>query len=147
MKVILLKDVKKQGKKDQIINVSDGYAQNFLIKNGLAVKYTDGSKKVLDKQMDIRNAKEDALIKECEEIKIKIEKITLEFSVKTGKNGKVFGTISSKQIAEKLAQKDIIVDKKTINISSPIDTLGMHIVEINLHKKVTAKANIHVVEA
>ncbi len=147
MKVILLKDVKKQGKKDQIINVSDGYAQNFLIKNGLAVKYTDGSKKVLDKQIDIRNAKEDALIKECEEIKTKIEKITLEFSVKTGKNGKVFGTISSKQIAEKLAQKDIIVDKKTINISSPIDTLGMHIVEINLHKKVTAKANIHVVEA
>lgn len=147
MKVILLKDVKKQGKKDQIINVSDGYAQNFLIKNGLAVKYTDGSKKVLDKQIDIRNAKEDALIKECEEIKTKIEKITLEFSVKTGKNGKVFGTISSKQIAEKLAQKDIIVDKKTINISSPIDTLGMHIVEINLHKKITAKANIHVVEA
>lgn len=147
MKVILLKDVKKQGKKDQIINVSDGYAQNFLIKNGLAVKYTDGSKKVLDKQIDIRNAKEDALIKECEEIKTKIEKITLEFSVKTGKNGKVFGTISSKQIAEKLAQKDIIVDKKTINISSPIDTLGMHIVEINLHKKVTAKASIHVVEA
>ncbi len=147
MKVILLKDVKKQGKKDQIINVSDGYAQNFLIKNGLAVKYTDGSKKVLDKQIDIRNAKEDALIKECEEIKTKIEKITLEFSVKTGKNGKVFGTISSKQIAEKLAQKDIIVDKKTINISSPIDTLGMHIIEINLHKKVTAKANIHVVEA
>lgn len=147
MKVILLKDVKKQGKKDQIINVSDGYAQNFLIKNGLAVKYTDGSKKVLDKQIDIRNAKEDALIKECEEIKTKIEKITLEFSVKTGKNGKVFGTISSKQIAENLAQKDIIVDKKTINISSPIDTLGMHIIEINLHKKVTAKANIHVVEA
>lgn len=147
MKVILLKDVKKQGKKDQIINVSDGYAQNFLIKNGLAVKYTDGSKKVLDKQINIRNAKEDALIKECEEIKTKIEKITLEFSVKTGKNGKVFGTISSKQIAEKLAQKDIIVDKKTIYISSPIDTLGMHIVEINLHKKVTAKANIHVVEA
>ena len=147
MKVILLKDVKKQGKKDQIINVSDGYAQNFLIKNGLAVKYTDGSKKVLDKQIDIRNAKENALIKECEEIKTKIEKITLEFSVKTGKNGKVFGTISSKQIAEKLAQKDIIVDKKTINISSPIDTLGMHIVEINLHKKVTAKASIHVVEA
>jgi large subunit ribosomal protein L9 len=147
MKVILLKDVKKQGKKDQIINVSDGYAQNFLIKNGLAVKYTDGSKKVLDKQIDIRNAKEGALIKECEEIKTKIEKITLEFSVKTGKNGKVFGTISSKQIAEKLAQKDIIVDKKTINISSPIDTLGMHIVEINLHKKVSAKANIHVVEA
>ncbi len=147
MKVILLKDVKKQGKKDQIINVSDGYAQNFLIKNGLAVKYTDGSKKVLDKQIDIRNAKEDALIKECEILKTKIEKITLEFSVKTGKNGKVFGTISSKQIAEKLAQKDIIVDKKTINISNPIDTLGMHIVEINLHKKVTAKANIHVVEA
>ena len=120
MKVILLKDVKKQGKKDQIIEVSDGYAQNYLIKNGLAVKYTTTSKTVLDKQISKRNADEEALIAKCQEIKAKIEKKELIFNAKTGKNGKIFGTISSKQIAEKLAELKIEVDKKTIDIKNPI---------------------------
>ena len=93
MKVILLKDVKKQGKKDQIIEVSDGYAQNFLIKNGLAVKYTPASKNILDNQISKRNADEEALIEKCKEIKAKIEKKELIFNAKTGKNGKIFGII------------------------------------------------------
>ena len=76
MKVILLKDVKKQGKKDQIIEVSDGYAQNFLIKNGLAVKYTPASKNILDNQISKRNADEEALIEKCKEIKAKIENLS-----------------------------------------------------------------------
>ena len=126
MKVILLKDVKKQGKKDQIIEVSDGYAQTFLIKNGLAVKYTPASKNILDNQISKRNADEEALIEKCKEIKAKIEKKELIFNAKTGKNGKIFGTISSKQIAEKLAELKIEVDKKTINITNQIDTLGTH---------------------
>ena len=146
MKVILLKDVKKQGKKDQIIEVSDGYAQNFLIKNGLAVKYTPASKNILDSQISKRNADEEALIEKCKEIKAKIEKKELIFNAKTGKNGKIFGTISSKQIAEKLAELKIEVDKKTINITNPIDTLGTHLVEINLHKKVKAEAKVVVKE-
>ena len=144
MKVILLKDVKKQGKKDQIIEVSDGYAQNYLIKNGLAVKYTTTSKTVLDKQISKRNA--DELIEKCKEIKAKIEKKELIFNAKTGKNGKIFGTISSKQIAEKLAELKIEVDKKTIDIKNPIDTLGTHLVDINLHKKVKAEAKVVVKE-
>lgn len=147
MKVILLKDVKKQGKKDQIIEVSDGYAQNYLIKNNLAVRYTEGSKKILDKQIDKRNADEQALIKQCENTKNQIEKKTLTFKVKTGKEGRVFGTISSKQIADELAKQEIIVNKKTIDIMHPIDTLGIHTININLHKKVVAKATIHVIEA
>ena len=146
MKVILLQDVKKQGKKDQVIEVSDGYAQNFLIKNGLAVKYTTTSKNILDSELKQRDLNEQALVEECKRAKEQIEKLELTFKVKTGNNGKVFGSISSKQIAEELAKKNILVDKKTIKIDNPIDTLGSHIVDINLHKKVTAKATIVVKE-
>ena len=146
MKVILLQDVKKQGKKDQIIEVSDGYAQNFLIKNGLAVKYTSGSKTVLDQELKQKKEKEDALIKECEKIKAELQKLELTFKVKTGKSGKVFGSISSKQIAEELAKKNITIDKKTIKIDTPIDTLGVHLIDIVLHKNVKGQIKINVKE-
>lgn len=146
MKVILLKDVKKQGKKDDILDVSDGYAENFLIKNGLAVKYTDGSKKRLQNELETRALEEDLLVKKCQSDKEKIEKLTLTFKVKVGKNGKIFGSVSSKQIAEELEKKGITVDKKTIEINYPIDSLGIHEVDIKLHKSVIAKANIAVKE-
>ena len=146
MKVILLKDVKKQGKKDQIIEVSDGYANNFLIKNGLAVKYTETSKNRLSNELEKRALDEKLLINECNVLKEKIEKLTLTFKVKVGKNGKIFGSVSSKQIAEELEKKGINVDKKTIEINYPIDSLGIHEVDIKLHKSVIAKANIAVKE-
>lgn len=146
MKVILLKDVKKQGKKDQIIEVSDGYANNFLIKNGLAVKYTETSKNRLSNELEKRALDEKLLINECNMLKAKIEKLTLTFKVKVGKNGKIFGSVSSKQIAEELEKKGINVDKKTIEINYPIDSLGIHEVDIKLHKSVIAKANIAVKE-
>lgn len=146
MKVILLKDVKKQGKKDDILEVSDGYAQNFLIKNGLAVKYTAGSKNILDQEIKVRKDNEQALIEDCKNIKSQIEALELTFKVKTGTSGKVFGSVSSKQIAEELAKENIIVDKKTIKIDNPIDTLGTHLVNINLHKKVVAQIKINVKE-
>lgn len=146
MKVILLKDVKKQGKKDQIIEVSDGYANNFLIKNGLAVKYTETSKNRLSNELEKRALDEKLLINECNMLKAKIEKLTLTFKVKVGKNGKIFGSVSSKQIAEELEKKGINVDKKTIEINHPIDSLGIHAVDIKLHKSVIAKANIAVKE-
>ena len=146
MKVILLKDVKKQGKKDDILEVSDGYAQNYLFKNGLAVKYTNASKNILDNELKSREIKDNLLVKDCEDLKKKIEKLDLVFKVKVGSNGKVFGSISSKQIVEELSKKGINIDKKTIKINNPIDTLGVHIVDINLHKKVSAKLNIQVKE-
>jgi len=146
MKVILLKDVKKQGKKDEIIEVSDGYAQNFLIKNGYAIKYTSGSKTHLENKLNMRKKEEEKLINELKIIKKQIEDKEFIFKVKVGKEGKLFGSISSKQIFEKLAENNIIIDKKNINIKSSVDTLGVHIIDINLHKNVTAKAKILVKE-
>ncbi len=136
MKVILLQDVKKQGKKDEIIEVSDGYAQNFLIKNNLAVPVSKTSTNILNKELQQRQKIEDELIKKCEEIKAKLENKEIVFKVKTGIQDKVFGNISSKQISEKLKTMGYDIDKKQINIKSPLDFIGTHNVEIRLHKKV-----------
>lgn len=142
MKVILLKDVKGKGKKDQIIDVSDGYANNFLIKNGLAVAETKRSKEVLDVRLDKENKAEEKLIKECKEIANKLKHITLEFVVKTGKQDRVFGSISSKQISEALKEKGFDINKKNIVMDHTVDTLGSHSVKVELHKKVIADINM-----
>ena len=136
MKVILLQDVKKQGKKDDIINVSDGYARNYLIKNGLAVSYTETSKNVLDKQIQKRNDDEEKLVESLNDIKRKLENKELKFKVKTGKEDQVFGTVSTKQISDELKKLGFDIDKKKIKTTTNLDTLGTHNVEIDLHKRV-----------
>lgn len=142
MKVILLEDVKKQGKKGEIITVKDGYG-NYLITNNLAVMETKGSKKVLDSQKKQAEKEAKQELKEAKELKEKIEKITLEFIVNTGKEGQVFGSISTKQIASELKTKNINIDKRKIKIETPINTLGMTEVKIELHKEVIAKLKVH----
>ena len=141
MKIILLKDVKKQGKSGDILTVKDGYG-SFLINKGDAVFATANSVDRLKKENNEKEKKELELIKECEEIKKKIEEQTLTFKMKTGLNDKVFGSISAKQIVEELKNKGYDIDKKQINVDRVIDTLGYHDVEIQLHKKVIAKLKI-----
>lgn len=142
MKVILITDVKKQGKKDQVIDVSDGYANNFLINKGLAVPYNDANKKKLERDLKHREDEEASLIKECEEIKKKLSNITIKFKVKTSKDGRMFGTISSKQISDELKNLGYDIDKKKIECDHPIDSLGTHIVKVNLHKKVVCDLKV-----
>ena len=142
MKVILLKDVKGQGKKDDIIDVSNGYATNFLIKNKLAVMYTDKSKQILDEQIKTRQDNENALVECLNKIKEKLKDQKIEFKVKTGVQDKVFGTISSKQISEKLSEMGYKIDKKCIYLDGNLDSLGNHFVKVKLHKKVEFDLNI-----
>ena len=142
MKVIFLKDLKGQGKKDEIKEVKDGYAENFLIKNGYAIKYTTRSKEILDNQIETRNENEKELIDKCNKIKDKMEKLTYTFKVKTGKEDKVFGAVSTKQIEEELSKNGFKVDKKKITTESNLSSLGFHKVKVELHPKVIANINV-----
>ena len=145
MKVIFMKDLKKQGRVNEIKEVSDGYATNFLIKNGYAVKYTKTSSKILDQNIEEKRNIDEQNKNEAIKLKEKIEKIILEFKLSSNK-GKVFGSISSKQIIEELTKKGLKVDKKMLLYSNPINSLGVHIVEINLYKNIIAKLNVKVIE-
>ena len=142
MKVILLKDVKSQGKKDDIINVSDGYANNYLFKNNLAVPYTKTSKEVLEQEINKREEIENNLVAELNKVKAELENKVLEFKVKTGALDKVFGKVSTKQIAEELKKANFNIDKKCIKLDHDLDTLGIHEVLISLHKEVNFKIRV-----
>ena len=144
MKVIFIKDLKKQGKVNEIKEVSDGYATNFLIKNGYAVKYKKTSSSILDKDMEEKRKLDAKNREEALKLSEKLSKITLEFKMATN-NGKVFGSVSSKQIVEELNKKGIKIEKKQIHAQN-LNTLGMHEVEIYLHKKVIAKLHVQLIE-
>ena len=141
MKIILLKDVKKQGKKGDILSVKDGYG-TFLINKGDAVLATTNSVDRLDRENKEKERKELETIKDCEELKNKIEKLTISFKVKTGEQDRVFGSVSAKQIVEELKSKGYDIDKKQIRIDGIISSLGFHNVNIELHKKVVAKLKV-----
>ncbi|MBD8923966.1 50S ribosomal protein L9 [bacterium] len=146
MKVILLCDVKNQGKKDSIIEVSDGYANNYLIKNNLAVAYSKRSNEILTNKLDKLNKEEEALVESLNEIRKKLENKNIVFKVKTGAQDKVFGTISSKQISEKLKEMGYKIDKKCIKLDTPVSSLGVTQVKLELHKRVVFNINIELVK-
>ena len=149
MKVILLKDVKKQGKKGDVIEVSDGYGRNYLIKNNLA-KVADGAalnQLKSKKEAEARLAKEE--LAESKETKEAIEKegTVVTIAAKTGEDGRLFGTIPSKQIAEELEkQYNIEVDRRKIQLGENLNSLGRYNVPVKLHSEVTADIKVHIVE-
>lgn len=148
MKVILLSDVKKQGKKGDIIEVADGYARNFLLKQKLAVEATKKSMEILDEQNLQHTLEEKQLEADAEEIKKRLEKITLEFKMKSGNGGRVFGSVSTKQIAEQLLKEhDIKIDKRKVVDTAAITSLGYSDVKVDLYKnKVIGVIRVHVSE-
>ena len=146
MKVIFIKDLKGQGKKGEIKEVSDGYANNFLIKNGYAVQATNTGVNRLKKETAEAELQENLLIKECENVKQQLEKMTLKIPVKTGEGDRVFGSVSTKQIVSELKKQGIEIDKKGIIIDGSLTSLGVHKVKVELHKKVIAELKVQLVK-
>ena len=141
MQVIFLKDLRGQGKKGDIKEVSDGYAMNFLIKKGYAVKKTETSLNKLNKEIENNKVLDEKNTKEAKEYAKKLEKVTLTFHAKAGKMDKMFGSISTKQIKEELDKLGFSIDKKQIEMET-INTFGYHDVMINLYKDVIGKIKV-----
>ena len=146
MKVILKADIKGVGKKDQIINASDGYARNFLFPKNLAVEANAENMSKLKAKQDSNAFKKSQEKEEAQKIADKLSKILMKVQVKAGENGKIFGGVSSKEIAENLEkQYNIKVDKKKIDLKETIKTLGMFTIEIKLYEGVVGKLKIDVI--
>ncbi len=146
MKVILKADIKGVGKKDQVINASDGYARNFLLPKNLAVEANNDNMIKLKSKQDANAYKKSQEKEEAKKIAEKLSKIQLKIPVKAGENGKVFGGVSSKEIAEQLkANYKIEVDKKKIDLKETIKTLGVRTVTIKLYEGVTGTLKIDVI--
>ena len=145
MKVILLADVKKLGKKDQTIEVSDGYAVNFLFPRKLAVQVTKKSVEVLEEQQEQRRENDAKNRADAQALAAKLKDITLVFKVKTGREGKLFGAISLKQVAEELAkQYGIDIDKRKFVDKGTLDELGFHHINVELYKGVIGQVHVQI---
>lgn len=147
MKVILLKDVKNVGKKDQEVEVANGYAANYLFPNKLAVALTDRGKEIRDEQMKSLQEAEAKKVGEAEDLKGRLASITLEFKAKVAGDGRMVGTISTKQIVESLKEKhQIVIDKRKFVDHYLVNALGFTRLKIELHKSVIGVVNVHVTE-
>lgn len=147
MKVIFLEDVKGKGKKGEVKDVSVGYAQNFLLKNKLAVEATPANLSKLKGEQ--KRAEKDAAaeLAEAKALKEKVEKVTVEMKAKSGEGGRLFGSITTKQIADALAKKEgIKVDRRRMELPDAIRSLGYTNIPIKLHVDVTATLKVHVTE-
>lgn len=146
MKVILKADIKGVGKKDQIINASDGYARNFLLPKNLAVEANNDNVTKLQSKQNANAYKKSQEKEEAQKTAEKLSKIQLKIPVKTGENGKIFGGVSAKEIAEQLkANYNIEVDKKKIDLKETIKTLGIRNITIKLYEGVIGQLKIDII--
>jgi len=148
MKVVLLEDVKSLGKKGEIVEVSEGYARNFIIPKKKGVEANNENLNTLK----LQKANEEKIAKEkleaARELAAKLNNASISLSIKSGKDGRAFGSVSSKEIEEAIkVQLGLEIDKKKLVIAEPIKTFGNHEVKVKLHKDVTAGLNVKVGEA
>lgn len=147
MKVILLQDVKSLGKKGELVNVNDGYARNYILPKKLGVEANNANlnNRKLEKEKADRQAAQE--LAEAKALAESLKEVTIELQVKTGEGGRVFGSVSAKEIVSAAKeQKNLVIDKKKLLLDEPIKTCGMHIVKIRLHKDVTGEFKVHVSE-
>ena len=145
MKVILLQDVKGQGKKGEVVNVSDGYARNYLMPKNLAVEASAGKIKELQQQKNSADIKQQRLTQEAQVLADRLEKLSINIKTKVGEGGRLFGAVNNKDVAEALERDhNIVIDKKKIVVKEPIKTIGVYPVTIKLFTSVQAEISISV---
>ena len=144
MKVILLVDVKSQGKKGDVINVSDGYATNFLFKNKLAVPANAGNVNTNNAQKAAEKKKYEEDLQAAKNLAQELEKLGIELTIPVGENNRAFGSVTAKEIAEELAKKGYSIDRKKIVLDSPIKAEIQTKVDVKLFPSVVAKLNVRV---
>lgn len=146
MKVILKQDIKGVGRKNEVINASDGYARNFLFPKNLAIEANAENMNKLNSQNEAKQYQKGVEREQAKEIAKMLETITLQIKVQVGENGKIFGSVSAKEITENLAnQYKIKIDKKKIDLKEAIKTVGVTTVSVKLYEGVTGKIKIEVI--
>jgi len=146
MKVIFLQDVKGQGKKGEVKDVSEGYARNFLFPRGLAKEASQGNLKTLEVQKQSEERRKQQEKQKAEALGKRLDAMTVVIRAKAGEGGRLFGAITSKQVSEALAKEGIEVDKRKIELDEPIRTLGITKVPVKLHPQVRATLSVQVTE-
>ena len=146
MKVILTDDVKKVGKKGELVEVSDAYARNVLFRQNKAIEATKNSVNELEMKKKAEMKRKEEELQEAKDLALKLKELSIIVGIKTGDGGRVFGSISSKEIAvEAKNQLQLEIDKKKIHLPEPIKSLGTSVVQIKLHPKVNAELKVNVV--
>ncbi len=146
MKVIFIKDLKGQGKIGEEKNISDGYAKNFLIPKGYAIEATNANINDYKGKKDSENFKKQQEIEKAQELKEKLSNIKVKISAKAGENGKLFGSITSKEVAEQInSQHKLSIDKKKIVLPDGIKNAGIHKIEVKLHPGIVGTLTVEVV--
>ncbi|TWT00608.1 50S ribosomal protein L9 [Planomicrobium sp. CPCC 101079] len=147
MKVIFLKDVKGRGKKGEIKNVADGYAHNFLLKNNYAIEASQAAISQLNGQKKKEEKLSEQELQEAKGLKEKLEALTVELKAKSGEGGRLFGSITTKQVASELEKKHgIKIDKRKMELDDAIRSLGYTNIPVKIHQEVTATLRVHVTE-
>jgi large subunit ribosomal protein L9 len=146
MEVILREDVEKLGSRGEVVKVASGYARNFLLPKKLAVAATDSNKKIVEQERQAHLRKEAKFKGEAEDLGKLLNGVTVTISQKAGENDQLFGSVTSKDVADALAAKNYTIDRRKIQLDEPIKQLGEFKVPVRLHKDVTAEVTVQVVK-
>jgi large subunit ribosomal protein L9 len=144
MKVILQKDVKNLGKKGEAVEVSEGYARNYLVPRGLVVMATDANLRTLKQEQDAKQNRKDREKKEAEQLAEKISNMKVKVTAKAGEAGKIFGSVTSADIAAALEKQGVKVDKRKIDLKDPIKVLGEYKVDVRVYQEMSATLTVKV---
>jgi large subunit ribosomal protein L9 len=145
MKIILKQDIKGSGKKGDVIEVNDGYARNFLIKKNMAEEATPAALNGIKQKKRAEQFKIEQEKKEAFELRDRLNNAEIILKLRHGENGKLFGSVTSKEICEELIKAGFNIDKKAVILDAPIKTFGRHIVEVRVYPETTAKLKINIV--